>query len=69
MSKTQTDVSQDGSAPVAEVPMERNPPTELAVATVRTVDLDTAKTRSEHDLLGDGDVPADALWASTPSAR
>ncbi|KQS74012.1 hypothetical protein ASG32_27765 [Methylobacterium sp. Leaf361] len=42
--------------------MERNPPTELAVATVRTVDLDTAKTRSEHDLLGDGDVPADALW-------
>ncbi|MBN4096058.1 aspartate ammonia-lyase [Methylobacterium sp. OT2] len=42
--------------------MERNPPTELAVATVRTVDLDTAQTRSEHDLLGDGDVPADALW-------
>ncbi|MCP1558354.1 UNVERIFIED_ORG: aspartate ammonia-lyase [Methylobacterium sp. SuP10 SLI 274] len=41
-----------------------NPPQEedLAVATVRKVAMEGAKTRSEHDLLGDGEVPADALW-------
>ncbi|MDP4024199.1 lyase family protein, partial [Methylobacterium sp. NEAU 140] len=34
----------------------------MSVATVHSVPLEGAKTRSEHDLLGDGDVPADALW-------
>ncbi|CAO4154642.1 Aspartate ammonia-lyase [Methylorubrum aminovorans] len=35
---------------------------DLAVATVRKVAMEAARTRSEHDLLGDGEVPADALW-------
>ena len=35
---------------------------DLAVATVRKVAMEGAKTRSEHDLLGDAEVPADALW-------
>lgn len=38
------------------------PPVELAVATVRSIPLAGSQMRSEHDLLGDGDVPADALW-------
>lgn len=51
------------SATVARTTAE-NPPQEedLAVATVRKVAMEGAKTRSEHDLLGDGEVPADALW-------
>ena len=44
-------------APVAEPP-DGN----LAVATVRTVEMQGERVRSEHDLLGYGDVPADALW-------
>ncbi|MFJ7437132.1 aspartate ammonia-lyase [Methylorubrum thiocyanatum] len=35
---------------------------DLAVATVRKVAMEAAKTRPEHDLLGEGEVPADALW-------
>ncbi|WP_246732860.1 aspartate ammonia-lyase [Methylobacterium sp. BTF04] len=34
----------------------------LAVATVRTVEIEGARTRTEHDLLGYGEVPADAYW-------
>ena len=62
MSKKHADASRDGGKPAAEAPARPDGPTELAVATVRTLDLETARTRSEHDLLGDGDVPADALW-------
>jgi aspartate ammonia-lyase len=62
MSKGQPDVIKEHAEPEAEASVLRDAPTELAVATVCTVNLETAKTRSEHDLLGDGDVPADALW-------
>ncbi|QGY02147.1 aspartate ammonia-lyase [Methylobacterium mesophilicum SR1.6/6] len=48
------------AAPAA--PTQAAPSAEIAVATVRTVELEPARTRSEHDLLGDGEVPADALW-------
>lgn len=34
----------------------------IAVATVRTVEMEGAKTRTEHDLLGYGEVPSDAYW-------
>ena len=35
---------------------------ELAIATVRTVPIEQAQSRTEHDLLGEDDVPANALW-------
>ncbi|MCE4224535.1 aspartate ammonia-lyase [Methylobacterium sp. C25] len=35
---------------------------DIAVATVRTVEMETAKSRTEHDLLGYDEVPANALW-------
>ena len=35
---------------------------DLSVATVKTVPMEDAKTRREHDLLGYDEVPADALW-------
>ena len=51
------------SATAARATAENSPQEEdLAVATVRKVAMEGAKTRSEHDLLGDGEVPADALW-------
>src|SRR5687768_17327997 len=42
---------------VTEIPTEN-----IAVATVRTVEMEGARTRTEHDLLGYGEVPADAYW-------
>ncbi len=43
---------------------------ELAIATVRTVPIEQAQSRTEHDLLGKADVPDDrATGASTPSGR
>ncbi|GJE44776.1 Fumarate hydratase class II [Methylobacterium soli] len=35
---------------------------DLAVATVRTVAMEGARTRTEHDLLGEAEVPAGVLW-------
>ncbi len=37
-------------------------PDSLEVATVRTVEMEGTHTRTEHDLLGYDEVPADALW-------
>ena len=37
-------------------------PKTISVATTRSIDLDPAKTRREHDLLGEVDVPAKAYW-------
>ncbi|WP_395666968.1 aspartate ammonia-lyase [Methylocella sp.] len=34
----------------------------VAVATTRTLDLAPARTRREHDLLGEADIPADVYW-------
>ncbi|GEP08194.1 aspartate ammonia-lyase [Methylobacterium gnaphalii] len=41
---------------------DRTTSDDIAVATVRTVDMETAETRIEHDLLGYDEVPAKALW-------
>ncbi|MCJ2129110.1 aspartate ammonia-lyase [Methylobacterium sp. E-045] len=38
------------------------PAENIAVATVRTVEMEGAQTRTEHDLLGYGEVPAGAYW-------
>ena len=37
-------------------------PKTVSVATTTTIDLEAAQTRREHDLLGEDDIPADALW-------
>ena len=37
-------------------------PRTISVATIRSLDLDPPQTRREHDLLGEADVPVDALW-------
>ena len=37
-------------------------PATLSVATTRTIALEGAAMRREHDLLGEADVPAQALW-------
>ena len=50
------------AASAAPEPAASAPPDGLAVATVRTIAMEAGRTRSEHDLLGDGEVPADALW-------
>ncbi|MGU3540086.1 aspartate ammonia-lyase [Methylobacterium sp. A54F] len=50
------------SEAVPETAGEAGAPEALAVATVRTVAMEGARVRSEHDLLGYSDVPADALW-------
>ncbi|GEP05769.1 aspartate ammonia-lyase [Methylobacterium oxalidis] len=49
----------EAGAPGAQTP---GMPDNLAVSTVRTVEMEGSRTRSEHDLLGYADVPADALW-------
>ena len=46
----------------APAPVSETGGAEIAVATVRTVEMEGAKTRTEHDLLGYADVPADVLW-------
>ncbi|MEJ0094618.1 MAG: aspartate ammonia-lyase [Methylocella sp.] len=38
------------------------PPIKLALATTRSIDLASAMTRREHDLLGEADIPADVYW-------
>src|SRR5882757_10207847 len=38
------------------------PPQTVAVATTRSIELSKVATRSEHDLLGEDEVPANALW-------
>ena len=38
------------------------PPSSVDVATKRTIELATARTRVEHDLIGEAAVPADAYW-------
>lgn len=37
-------------------------PQSVAVATTRSIELTQVATRSEHDLIGDADVPANAYW-------
>ena len=48
--------------PAAPDPAIPAGPKAISVATTRTIELDAVKTRREHDLLGEADVPADALW-------
>ena len=55
-------VAKAAAASAAPAPPAAPPPDGLAVATVRTIAMEAGRTRSEHDLLGDGEVPADALW-------
>ena len=38
------------------------PSATVEVATTRSISLAKVVTRSEHDLLGEADVPADAYW-------
>src|SRR5882757_1789775 len=38
------------------------PPQTVAVATTRSIELSQVATRSEHDLLGNADVPDSAYW-------
>ena len=47
---------------MAETTIDVAPPQSVAVATTRSIELTEVATRSEHDLLGDTDVPADAYW-------
>src|SRR5436309_12865443 len=47
---------------MAETKIDVAPPQSVAVATTRSIELTQIATRSEHDLLGDTDVPADAYW-------
>ena len=39
-----------------------HPAKTIAVATTRSLDLEPGTVRREHDLLGEADVPVDALW-------
>src|SRR5947209_8386002 len=41
---------------------EAPPPETVEVATTRSIELTQVATRREHDLLGEGDVPAQAYW-------
>ena len=47
---------------MAETTIDVDPPQSVAVATTRSIELSQVATRSEHDLLGDTDVPSDAYW-------
>src|ERR1700712_4284053 len=47
---------------MAETKIDVDPPQSVAVATTRSIELTQVATRSEHDLLGDADVPANAYW-------
>src|ERR1700761_2920339 len=38
------------------------PPQTVEVASTRSIELTKVATRSEHDLLGNADVPASAYW-------
>src|SRR3954467_12713351 len=58
-SKRQTDTLETQTdTPDPEAP----PPETVEVATTRSIELTQVATRSEHDLLGDADVPAQAYW-------
>src|SRR4051794_34820055 len=52
----------EGRTTMAETKIDVAPPRSVAVATTRSIELTEVATRSEHDLLGDTDVPADAYW-------
>jgi aspartate ammonia-lyase len=41
---------------------EASPASLLQVATTQTIELSQVKTRREHDLLGERDIPSDAYW-------
>ena len=43
-------------------PGSTDQPDTIAIATTRSLDIATAATRREHDLLGETDVPAEAYW-------
>src|SRR5882672_2229073 len=47
---------------MAETKIDVDPPQSVAVATTRSIELTQVATRSEHDLIGDADVPANAYW-------
>src|SRR3978361_1314616 len=47
---------------MAEPKIEVDPPQSVAVATTRSIELTEVATRSEHDLLGNADVPIEAYW-------
>ena len=55
----------EGSSSEAEVeaqPPLVSEPEVLSIAMTETVELDAARTRREHDLLGEANIPAQALW-------
>src|SRR3569832_1587533 len=47
---------------MTETRIDVNPPGAVAVATTRSIELSNVATRSEHDLIGNADVPAEAYW-------
>ena len=47
---------------MTEPKIDVDPPQSVAVATTRSIELTEVATRSEHDLLGNADVPAEAYW-------
>ncbi|WP_084572609.1 aspartate ammonia-lyase [Methylocapsa aurea] len=53
-------MTMETTAPIAGA--EAEAPATLALATTRSIDLARIKTRREHDLLGEADIPADAYW-------
>src|SRR5213080_2514850 len=47
---------------MAEPKIDVAPPEAVAVATARSTELAGVATRSEHDMMGNADVPANAYW-------
>src|SRR2546430_3051592 len=47
---------------MAEPKIDVAPPEAVAVATTRSIELTGVATRSEHDMIGNADVPANAYW-------
>src|SRR5271154_6574502 len=47
---------------MAKTTADTGAPQTVAVASTRSIELSRVATRSEHDLLGNADVPADAYW-------
>ncbi len=46
----------------AETTVSEASPASLQVATTQTIELTQVKTRREHDLLGERDIPSEAYW-------
>ncbi|MER2196457.1 aspartate ammonia-lyase [Methylobacterium brachiatum] len=61
MDSVSTDTAQTNLPPETAV-RDSTTADDLALATVRTVPMEGTRTRREHDLLGDDEVPAEALW-------